>query len=220
MADPAEYYKFQGSVKRKKGYVWLLDNGHGGMKNGEYVTAGKRSPVFDDGTQLFEGVFNRDIVKRISKILRDKGVDHSLIVPEPDDMPLSTRTEIANSYEYDETKKKGKRFVSVHANAHVPGDELSFNSANGIETFHFPGSQKGEEVATEIQEKLIEDTNATDRGVKQANFYVLRKTVVPAVLVECGFMTNREECKKLLDDGYRDLIAGAIANAISNLDRH
>ena len=48
-------------------FIWLLDSGHGGLDpdTGEYVTPGKRSPVWDDGTQYFEGVGNRDIVKRI-----------------------------------------------------------------------------------------------------------------------------------------------------------
>ena len=56
-------------------YTWLLDPGHGGIIDGVYQTAGKRSPKFPDGSVLYEGEFNRDVVGRIIKLCQDNNID-------------------------------------------------------------------------------------------------------------------------------------------------
>jgi hypothetical protein len=56
-------------------YIWILDNGHGGIIDGVYQTSGKRSPKWEDGTQLFEGEFNRAVVKRIVKLCEDSDIE-------------------------------------------------------------------------------------------------------------------------------------------------
>ena len=63
-------------------FVWILDPGHGGLdpETDEYVTSGKRSPVWDDGTQYFEGVGNRDIVKRILNKCRNETIESTLSI--------------------------------------------------------------------------------------------------------------------------------------------
>ena len=93
----------------KQVFIPILDNGHG------IDTAGKRSPVWDDGTQLFEWEFNRDIVKRVSSMLEAEGIQYRILVPETKDVSLSARCKRANAI-YSETS--GKCFlISVHANA-------------------------------------------------------------------------------------------------------
>jgi len=103
-------------------------------------------------------------------------------------------------------------FVSIHANAFGNG----WNNANGIETFVYPtASKKSKALASLVQSALITACKRTDRGVKKANYTVLRETRMPAVLIECGFMTNREEAALLMSNAYRVQCARAIAHALS-----
>ena len=77
-------------------YLWILDNGHGGMIDGVYQTPGKRSPVWPDGTQLFEGEFNRAIVDRLMVLCEANGIDAIDLVNTPVDISLNERTSTAN----------------------------------------------------------------------------------------------------------------------------
>ena len=74
----------------KSKYLWLLDPGHGGMIDGEYQTAGKRSPRFADGEVLYEGEFNRAIVKRVHNACKAGGIDSVILVPEEEDISLKS----------------------------------------------------------------------------------------------------------------------------------
>ena len=201
-------------------YTWLLDAGHGGFINGEYQTAGKRSPTFPDGTVLYEGEFNREVVKHIMRLGRSKNLLRTLgspdghgltmvdLVSSQEDIPLRERVRRANEMH---AEKGNCIYVSVHANAFGYGKE--FNSANGTCTFHHYKSAKGKTLADSLQRWLADLTPFRDRGVRAnetwANFYVLRKTHMPAVLSENGFMTNFDDAGKLLDPGVRKLIAQA-----------
>ncbi|MCL6465487.1 MAG: N-acetylmuramoyl-L-alanine amidase [candidate division WOR-3 bacterium] len=75
------------------------------------------------------------------------------------------------------------------------------------------------ELASRIQEAALSAICAQDRGVRQANFYVLRNIFMPAVLVECGFLSNRQEEKLLRNPAHREKIARAIAQGIKNFTR-
>ena len=79
-----------------RGYVWILDNGHGGIIDGIYQTAGKRSPKWEDGTQLFEGEFNRAVVKRIIELCKVEGIECINLVDTEKDLSLRWRTDEAN----------------------------------------------------------------------------------------------------------------------------
>ncbi|MEC8307021.1 MAG: hypothetical protein VXZ72_04150, partial [Chlamydiota bacterium] len=80
-----EDIKQEEKVTHQKRYLWLLDNGHG------ETTPGKRSPIFDDGRQLFEYEFNRAVVARIKKRLDVLGVAYVDLVPTDDDVSLGDR---------------------------------------------------------------------------------------------------------------------------------
>ena len=99
-------------------------------------------------------------------------------------------------------------FVSIHANA----ISMSRPDVNGIETFH--ASSAGQILAAAIQDSLIEATGSPSRGVKSARFFVIRRTSMPAALVEVGFVTGAEDAPRLEDPGYRRLLAQAIARGI------
>ncbi|MDD5572112.1 MAG: N-acetylmuramoyl-L-alanine amidase [Bacteroidales bacterium] len=186
-----------------KKYLWILDNGHG------KATAGKRSPKLDDGRQLFEYEFNRDIVKRISEKCKEAGIYYHILVPEVDtDVSLTVRVKRANAL----VGNMPKIFVSVHSNAQGNGN--IWGTANGIETYCYTLGSKGNIIADIFQKNLIGTLGWKNRGVKTSAFYVLKYTSMPAILSETGFYTNNNECLKLLDGQWRDKIALAHFDAI------
>ena len=97
-------------------------------------------------------------------------------------------------------------FVSIHLNASVN------HSAKGTETYHYASSSKGKKLANHIQKQLVACLGFRDRGVKTANFYVLKHTHAPAVLTEVGFISNPNE-EKLMSEKIEQT-AQAIAQGI------
>lgn len=176
-----------------------IDDGHG------METAGKRTPAFSDGSVMRENEFNRAVVAYLHDELIRNGFSVVLTAPEDTDTSLATRVQRANQAHAD-------YFISVHANAF--GNE--WNSANGMESFVYDLSdKKTTALAKCVQHELIKATGLRDRGVKEnGELYVLRKTTMPAVLVECGFMTNPQEAALLKSDGYRRKCAVAICKGI------
>lgn len=108
---------------------------------------------------------------------------------------------------------KAHAFLSIHTNARPmrgkPGVE--------IETYHYPGSKKGEEFADIVQEALIKDIGeifkVIDRGVKGGKYYVLKHTKMPAVLVELGFLSDNEEALFLSNINNQEKIAKSLCEA-------
>ena len=194
----------------------LLLNGHGGIIDGVYQTPGKRSPKWDDGRQLFEGEFNREIVKRIIKLLNEKNIEYVNIVPEDEHISLQTRVSRVNK-EYVNDKKC--IMLSIHANA---------GGGTGFEVFTSPGETKSDKQATiyynEFKKEFPELRGRKDMcdgdPDKEANYYVLVHTYCPAVLVECAFMdTLNPDCEMLMNDSDRDRFAEALVNAIIKINK-
>ncbi len=174
----------------------MLDAGHG------YSTAGKRSP---DGMKEYE--FTKVVANFAKQFLENyENVTVYFAHSDDRDVPLQERTDKANQL-------KADIYVSVHANAY--GSD--WNDANGIETYIHPRhSQQSADLAQKIQRYLIISTGLKDRGVKTADFHVLRETNMPAVLIECGFYTNHKEAELLRSETYRRICADAIVKAISD----
>ena len=200
-------------------FIWILDPGHGGLdpETNEYVTPGKRSPIWKNGTQYFEGVGNRDIVKRILKKCREENIIAIDVANSWEDIPLSTRVNRANAiYKY----HKNCIYVSVHSNG------FSKEQAHGFSVYTSRGQTKSDAYADILlshmefefpNHKLRKDMSDTDRD-KEAGFYVLRKTIMPAILSENFFMTNREECRLLLTEEFRDRIANCHFKMIKKIE--
>lgn len=173
----------------------VLDAGHGPN------TLGKRTP---DG-RLKEFQFNVRVAEEAKKLLVTDGHTILFTHEKDNDVPLAERVKLAN-------RLRADLFVSIHANAYG----TSFNSANGIETYTYtnplPASKK---LASFVHQSLLLATGRKDRGVKKANFFILRETVMPAILIECGFMTNREEAALLESERYRLSCARAVAFGIN-----
>jgi N-acetylmuramoyl-L-alanine amidase len=172
----------------------MLDAGHG------YNTPGKRSP---DGLKEYE--FTRAVANYARNILNTyKDVTVYFSHSDEKDVALQARTDMANRLNVD-------LFVSIHANAFGS----TWNDANGIETFVYVTKPRvAYELAQKIQRHLITSTGLKNRGVKTADFHVLRETKMDAVLVECGFYTNPEEVKLIRSEGYRRKCAEAIVKGI------
>jgi len=170
----------------------LLDNGHGGLINGVYQTEGKRSPKWEDGTQLFEGEFNRAIVSGIVQELTLRNIPYVVIAPEQRDVTIRTRIRRANKY-----AAQACFFLSVHSNA---------GGGNGFEVYSSPGETLSDKIATLLGEEyqaVFPDRNLrtdfSDGDLDKENrFYVLTRTQMPAVLTENFFMDHEEECRTIL----------------------
>ncbi|PAE20567.1 N-acetylmuramoyl-L-alanine amidase [Bacillus sp. 7504-2] len=172
----------------------MLDAGHG------YNTPGKRSP---DGMREYE--FNRVVANETKAILETyKDVVIYFSHSDTKDVSLQERTDKANRLAVD-------CFVSIHANAYGTG----WNEVSGIETYIYTSKPKiASALADKVQKNLAVATGLQDRGVKEASFHVLRATKMTAILVECGFMTNKEDLKLLRSNLYRKTCAEAIAKGL------
>ena len=185
--------------------VPILDNGHGGVINGVYQTAGKRSPDFGCGV-LYEGEFNRWIVNGVIEKLGTLNKPFYNVCPELEDISLSERVNRANKFYKD---NKDSYYVSVHANA---------GGGTGWEIFTSVGETKSDEIAKDFCEGFrIHLPDHKERGHKESNFYVLRKTIMPAILVEVGFMDHKGDYNKLWDGDFRNKVIDLIVAQILKL---
>ena len=187
----------------------IIDRGHG------IDTPGKRSPIWKDGTQLFEWEFNNDVATRIAHKLAAAGVRSRLLVTEEKDIPLSERCSRVNNI----CKMHGREnciLISIHANA---------GGGTGFEVFTSPGNTLADEYASMIieslketfpNEKIRSDYSDGDAD-KEARFYLLQHTKCPSILTENLFMDNESDCRKLMDNEYRERIADAHVTAIMKM---
>ena len=191
----------------------ILDNGHG------IDTPGKRSPIWEGNTQLFEWDFNRKIVDFIIGYLDIANISYIKLIEENIDIPLNERVATINSI-YKGYKDKYKVYlISVHGNA---ADNAP--TANGIEVFTSKGETKSDILATIFFNKLSDlkwrmraDTLDGDSD-KEENFYILKNTHCPAVLTENGFYTNKKECGRMLDYYWQKEIALAHYKAMQDIE--
>lgn len=191
----------------------LLDNGHARS------TAGKRSPKLDDGRIFYEWEFNRDVVRRIASGLDSLGIKYHILVPETDkDIALSERANRANNY----CKQYGTKncmMISVHSNAYGNGN--TWESPGKWSVWTTIGVTKSDDygkVLYNVAMEYLKPYGFTCRDGKvqgngnagpdyEENFTVIYKTWCPAVLTENLFYTNKQECKWLMSDTGRQVIA-------------
>ncbi|MEM9136820.1 MAG: N-acetylmuramoyl-L-alanine amidase, partial [Cyanobacteria bacterium P01_F01_bin.42] len=104
---------------------------------------------------------------------------------------------------------RANAFVSIHANA----ISASRPDVNGLETYYYATSS-GYRLARNIHTSILRNVSIGDRGIRQARFYVLRQTTMPAVLVETGFITGARDSRNLKSKSYQQQIAKGIADGI------
>lgn len=161
---------------------------------------------------LYEKDVNLDMARRLDTFLRRWGA-RTVMTRTQDlaggDRPFTTtaadlkaRTDLANEVGAD-------LFVSIHNNA------IGSPAVSGTETFHYYySSEASRRLAREIQTELVAALGLPDRGVKEAGFYVLRNTRMPAVLVEGAFLTNAGDLALLADPVARERAARAVGRAV------
>lgn len=103
-------------------------------------------------------------------------------------------------------------FISIHMNS------FSDSSVNGLHVFYDKGHPQAEEIADKIQQNIGDVTGAQTHTVKTADerLFLMKNPPIPAILVECGFLSNPDEEEKLCDEKYQSKIAWAIASALEN----
>ncbi len=189
---------------------WLLDPGHGGMTFGQYLTPGKRSPEVPPG--IYEGEFNRAVCSLIQQ--RDP---ESIIViaPGPINIPLASRVSYANQV-VRRFKNEHVALISIHANA---ARKKGWSDANGYRVFHSrKASKKSIILASMVESQMYACTPFDRRPRKAVNHTITTKTKCPACLVECGFMTNKEDATLLADWGVQAQISDAIYRAMKDYE--
>lgn len=188
----------------------ILDAGHGGLIDGVYQTAGKRSPDWENGV-LYEGVSNRAFMFQICEILKKNNVPFEIVHGGNDDIPLDKRVKIINKIGFDNPYAY---LISIHSNA---------GGGTGFEFFTSIGETRSDKIATRIDQffkqsfgNSIAFRNDYSDGDpdKESNFYILSKTVCPAVLLELLFMDNRYDYNLLWDETVRAKISETIAEFI------
>ena len=199
-------------------YLYIFDPGHGGLVDGKYQTAGKRSPKFADGRVLFEGVNNRDNVQRIMKAFIDNGLECVDVVDSDKDVSLIERVKKANKL----SKDRKCVYISIHSDAN--GDGVKWDQASGMSVYTSKGQTKSDIFASIVIDELYNKftstikwrTNNTDGDKDQEeNFYVLKNTDCLAILCELGFHTNEAETKRMMTLDYKNKIVDAmVASAI------
>ena len=199
---------------------WILDAGHGGMIDGIYQTNGKRSPIWDDGSQLFEGENIRkiiDLIVELNDVLETK-LDLHILVPENEDISLKERVRRVNLYHSHHSKTQ---LVSLHHNA---------GGGTGFEVFTSRGETKSDWIATDFIDQLEDDFGDRFRfrkdysdgdADKEANFYILKNSTCPAILVEMLFMDRYEPDYKLMNsDSGRNELAKSILMSMIRYDNY
>lgn len=151
------------------------------------------------GTGLQEAIVTKDVMVRVAEYLRAVSYD----VLEVQENILHNITQASNDF-------KADVFVAIHCNFSSDG------GVKGTESFCELLGGESEQLATCIQRQIVSSLGTDDRGVKVGNFYVLRLTHCPAVLVELAFMSNREDEMLLADEKMRDQFAAAIARGITD----
>lgn len=183
-----------------KDIVVILDAGHG------KETPGKRSPILEDGSQLLEWEFNRDICNRIHRLLLDEDIKCILANTDDVDYKLSARAELIN--QICEQEKYNGYFpimISVHGNASGNGEWMK---AKGWEVYSTSKKNNSDKLANcfcEVFEEIF--PNEKLRGHKEAEFTVVKKTNCPCVLTENFFYDNKDNYELMMSEEGRENIA-------------
>ena len=187
----------------------LIDAGHG------IDTSGKRSP---DGS-FREYLWNREVAEHLYDLLQEHGFDADLVVTETNDIPLKTRVRRVNEV-CSLIGAHNVLLLSIHSNA--AGNGQNWMSAKGWSAYTTKGSTKSDVAAKCLYDAFEEEFK--DRTIRrdmsdgdpdwEEDFYVIKRTSCPAVLIENFFYDNREECEFLLRDETKRRVARAILHGI------
>lgn len=217
-------------MKKQYKHCIFLDAGHGGVTpEGVYTTAPSKmwthkQGIFHNGSTFYEGVKNREYADAIAEKLVAKGYNVVKTYHPYLDTPLSRRVQMANYYH--DNIQKGI-FVSEHSNA-------ASQTARGFSIWTSKGQTQSDFFAEEFMKmykadlsdditRIMEDRSDGDADY-EANFYVLRETKMPAILMENLFFDNYNDTLILMDSYYKDQYVDVMVNwlewSIEHLDKN
>jgi N-acetylmuramoyl-L-alanine amidase len=192
--------------------IVVLDPGHGGQDSGTMKNG------------MTEKDLTLDVAHRVERLLRERGLVVVLTRGDDHYVSLQDRATMANN-------QPESVFVSIHF------DEAGRSAATGIETYYAahpislpdriaswlpflrrtssdPPNLESQSLAGSIQESLVSRTQATNRGTRPQQFFVIANVRHPAVLVEGGFLSNKDDVARLANADYREQMALGIADGI------
>ena len=169
--------------------VVVIDPGHGGADVGAVGV-----------NDIYEADVVLPIAQQVGALLQQQGIQVVMTRNDDREIDLEPRVQMAE-------QANATLFVSIHANSMG----MDRPDVNGTETYYY---SSGEGLAQVIQDNIISAVGTNDRGIKQARFYVLRRTTMPAVLVETGYVTGSEDGPLLADNNFRLRMAQGIAQGI------
>jgi N-acetylmuramoyl-L-alanine amidase len=171
----------------------IIDAGHGGHDRGGIP-----------GQRIAEKTMTLDVAQRLKAVLTANG--YRVIMTRESDVfvPLPARVAIANSY-------SDAVFVCIHFNS------ATRRGASGIETYFY--GRESLPLASAVHYYVAGGAPTSNRGVRRRGYYVLRRTRIPAVLVECGFLTNPTEAQYAQSGSYRQTLAEEIARGVLGRER-
>lgn len=201
-------------------FMVFLDAGHGGiLRNGQYATAPSKQWKHTQGTfhgdgWFYEGVWNRVLTNRVSNKLNNLDIQHLIVSHEFLDNSLSYRVDLANWYA---RRVRRTLYVSNHSNA------LGNGAARGFEVYTSRGTTGSDAVADDhmqnvrdlLGDRISYRPDRSDNDMdREAGFYVLNKTSMPAILVEHLFFDNYQDALLLMDDDVVERFAEAQVRTI------
>lgn len=196
---PAKGRQTAADVKKGEKGLIVIDPGHGGSDPGKVGV-----------NKALEKDVNLAIAQKVKGLLEKQGF--AVVMTREDESGLANskaedmkeRVSIIN-------KTKPGLTVSIHQNSYQG------ESIHGAQVFYYSHSKEGEKAANIMQNALLKaDPENTRQAKANDTYYMLKKTEVPVIIVECGFLSNRAEADKLIDPQYQDSMAQAICQGIQN----
>jgi len=169
--------------------IVIVDPGHGGKDSGALGIGGEQ-----------EKNIVLPIGRKLAEVLQQNGIQVVLTRNSDYFVTLQGRVDMAE-------RDRADVFVSIHANS--AGEDRP--DVNGLEVYYY---DSGLDLARVVHNRILQSVNVKDRGIRRARFYVLRKSSMPSILVETGYMTGREDMAKLKTSLYQNQMAEAIAHGI------
>ncbi|QAT61004.1 N-acetylmuramoyl-L-alanine amidase [Acidilutibacter cellobiosedens] len=178
--------------------VIVVDPGHGGKDPGTIGFSGN-----------YEKEVNLEISKKLKKKLKSNGYKVILTRDSDEYVDNLLRAKTAN-------KKRARVFISIHCNSMENN-----SSVDGVQVLYYPnrestiGDLNNNELAQIMMNSMVNGTGAKDKGIiERKNLIVLNQTKMPAIIIECGFLSNKNEEKLLLTEDYQNKIVDSIIDGL------
>lgn len=199
MYQKTEQTNSRGVISNNKKTCVIIDAGHGGA---------------DPGKVGINGALEKDINLEIAMKLKQflEMADVEVILTRDSDKGLYD--DDSSNKKVQDMKRRVEIIESVKPDVTVSIHQNSYHEeyVHGAQTFYYKGSERSKALAEKIQQVLLNEVDKENKRVAKANdsYYLLKKTSVPIVIVECGFLSNSEEAQKLNSDYYQEKLAWAV----------